>query len=566
MYANFPIKIPQNASVQIRFTNLQGVANPYALIRLQVKKNSRSSEILLSCDILPTDPGCDFENGIVAANFIPGQTRAMLGDEIYKYDLLVNRQGRITYDYHGSFELIGTITRDGDSFNPVEYQSILEKLASTLTGFGAWMIGVDASYWTTLLGSPNLVLERCLRWLRENKLAKLNPFASGRILKSGATDTEVLVTGIMIDSTDNLTGVKTLSLLDPPTLAEHATRRDWVESEIVTRLNAGINGLINGAPGALDTLQELSNAMGNDPNFATTITNLIATKVPLSQKGATNGVATLGLDGKVPSSQLPPSSGAVTSVNGQTGAVTLTFPVTSVNGQTGTIVIDPIPLGTIIEDALDQFDPARYKIPNGQSYSRTTYSTLWNLINRSITSITPATDRINSSAHGRAEGDLVKFSFTGGGITALTSYYVRNPTSNDFQISVTKTGAIVDLTSSQSGTMIVNTEYGFGDGSTTFNVPDRRGLFPRGAGVHGTRAKASGGNYDGGSVGYEGQDQFQGFGIGAVSNGGSAVQPGGSIGTGNTLFPISDGTNGTPRKGNETTPASVGVRFKVRIA
>ncbi|EKR89678.1 phage tail collar domain protein [Leptospira santarosai str. CBC379] len=240
--------------------------------------------------------------------------------------------------------------------------------------------------------------------------------------------------------------------------------------------------------------------------------------------------------------------------------------VTSVNGQTGTVFIDSIPLGTIIEDALDQFDPARYKETNGQSYSRSTYSALWNLINRSITSITPATDRINSNSHGRVEGDLVKFSFTGGGITALTSYYVRNPTSNDFQISVTKTGAIVDLTSSQSGTMLVNTEYGFGDGSTTFNVPDRRGIFPRGAGVHGTRAKASGGNYDGGAVGYESRDQLQGFVIQGVSNGGSAVQPGGSIGTGNPLSPVSDGTNGTPRIGNETTPASVGVRFKVRIA
>jgi len=36
--------------------------------------------------------------------------------------------------------------------------------------------------------------------------------------------------------------------------------------------------LINGAPGALDTLNELAAAMGNDPNFATTITNALAGK------------------------------------------------------------------------------------------------------------------------------------------------------------------------------------------------------------------------------------------------------------------------------------------------
>ncbi|EMO56013.1 hypothetical protein LEP1GSC161_0099 [Leptospira santarosai str. CBC1416] len=367
MYANFPIKIPQNASVQIRFTNLQGVANPYALIRLQVKKNSRSSEILLSMDILPTDPGCDFENGIVAANFIPGQTRAMLGDEIYKYDLLVNRQGRITYDYHGSFELIGTITRDGDSFNPVEYQSILEKLASTLTGFGAWMIGVDASYWTTLLGSPNLVLERCLRWLRENKLAKLNPFAPGRILKSGATDTEVLVTGIAIDAQDNVTGVKTLSLLDPPALAEHATRRDWVESDTSTRIQTAVNLLVDGSPNSANTLRKIFEILGNDPNFATTITSLIATKIPLSQKGTTNGVATLGSDGKIPSSQLPPSSGAVTSVNGQTGIVVLT------NSDVNAAPASGISPGAITETTAKQFISAGLK---GQVDEFTVISTL----------------------------------------------------------------------------------------------------------------------------------------------------------------------------------------------
>lgn len=36
--------------------------------------------------------------------------------------------------------------------------------------------------------------------------------------------------------------------------------------------------LINGAPGALDTLNELAAAMGNDPNFAATITNALAGK------------------------------------------------------------------------------------------------------------------------------------------------------------------------------------------------------------------------------------------------------------------------------------------------
>lgn len=46
--------------------------------------------------------------------------------------------------------------------------------------------------------------------------------------------------------------------------------------------NNQINDLINGAPGTLNTLNELATALGNDENFSTTITNLIGTKLPLA--------------------------------------------------------------------------------------------------------------------------------------------------------------------------------------------------------------------------------------------------------------------------------------------
>lgn len=43
-----------------------------------------------------------------------------------------------------------------------------------------------------------------------------------------------------------------------------------------------IAALVNSAPGTLDTLQELAAALGNDANFATTITNALANKVSKS--------------------------------------------------------------------------------------------------------------------------------------------------------------------------------------------------------------------------------------------------------------------------------------------
>ncbi|WP_061245754.1 hypothetical protein [Leptospira noguchii] len=233
-----------------------------------------------------------------------------------------------------------------------------------------------------------------------------------------------------------------------------------------------------------------------------------------------------------------------------------------------------IPLGGIIEDNLNITSTSNFKDANGQSISRTSFSALWNLVKRSITGIVPATDRISCTSHGCVEGQLVKFSFTGGGITALVNYYVRNPTTNDFQVSSASTGSILDLTSSQTGEMITNVEYGFGDGSTTYNIPDRRGIFARGAGVHGTRAKASGGNYDGGAVGYAGQDKFHEHGhfvsLNYVNNTTSGPLGGGGyagVAIRNTVdYAVAYGSNGTPRTGDETNPAYVAVKYKVRVA
>ena len=44
-------------------------------------------------------------------------------------------------------------------------------------------------------------------------------------------------------------------------------------------VNTAISNLVASSPAVLDTLNELATALGNDPNFATTITNSLATKL-----------------------------------------------------------------------------------------------------------------------------------------------------------------------------------------------------------------------------------------------------------------------------------------------
>ncbi|ECN8872141.1 shikimate transporter, partial [Salmonella enterica subsp. enterica serovar Typhimurium] len=63
-----------------------------------------------------------------------------------------------------------------------------------------------------------------------------------------------------------------------PTPPDDAKGLQTANAEFVRKL---IAALVGSVPESLDTLQELADALGNDPNFATTITNMIAGKQPL---------------------------------------------------------------------------------------------------------------------------------------------------------------------------------------------------------------------------------------------------------------------------------------------
>lgn len=75
----------------------------------------------------------------------------------------------------------------------------------------------------------------------------------------------------------------------PTKLSEFTNDKLYQTKEEV---NQAIQNLINGSPAALDTLKELADALGNDPNFATTITNLIATKADKTDVGDVAGLTT----------------------------------------------------------------------------------------------------------------------------------------------------------------------------------------------------------------------------------------------------------------------------------
>lgn len=89
-----------------------------------------------------------------------------------------------------------------------------------------------------------------------------------------------MIEGVVCDlmvrtSTDNVVdgSGKTLSTILTDILADLA---DVPTSSVI---DERIKAIVGAAPAALDTLVEIASALNNDPNFAATITNLLANKV-----------------------------------------------------------------------------------------------------------------------------------------------------------------------------------------------------------------------------------------------------------------------------------------------
>ncbi|MCA6960596.1 phage tail protein [Pectobacterium odoriferum] len=71
-----------------------------------------------------------------------------------------------------------------------------------------------------------------------------------------------------------------------PTAPTAASGTNDTQLATTAFVKAAVAALVNGSPAALDTLQELATALGNDPNFSTTVLNALAGKLAKDQNGA----------------------------------------------------------------------------------------------------------------------------------------------------------------------------------------------------------------------------------------------------------------------------------------
>ena len=114
-----------------------------------------------------------------------------------------------------------------------------------------------------------------------NVTGDLTGDVTGNITASSGTST---VNNLVVNGTANFTNTPLTNISDPSS-AQDAATKNYVDTQV--------SGLVDSAPGTLDTLNELAAALGDDPNFSTTITNSIATKLPLAG-GTMSGAIAMG--------------------------------------------------------------------------------------------------------------------------------------------------------------------------------------------------------------------------------------------------------------------------------
>lgn len=92
---------------------------------------------------------------------------------------------------------------------------------------------------------------------------------AGHAINKGQLDA-ALLTGGAVTSVAGRAGAVVLTVAD----VTNAASTSYVDTKVAA--------LVNGAPGTLDTLKELSDALGADANFAVTVTNQIALKAAIA--------------------------------------------------------------------------------------------------------------------------------------------------------------------------------------------------------------------------------------------------------------------------------------------
>ena len=297
------------------------------------------------------------------------------------------------------------------------------------TGAGALAMATLSAFARTLLDDANATAALATLGAAPLNSAALTGTPTAPTAAAGTNTAQVATTAFVAAVETLLNAAIALkaplaspALTGTPTAPTAAQATNNTQLATTAFVKAAIAALVDSSPGALDTLNELAAALGDDPNFATTMTNALALKAPLGSPALTG---------------TPTAPTAAAGTN--TAQVATTAFVAAVQTLLNTAIALKAPLAS----------PALTGTPTAPTAAAGTDTTQL------------ATTAFVQDAVGTGAVQMFARS------TAPTGWLKAN-------------GATISRTTYAALFAAIGTTFGAGDGSTTFNLPDLRGEFLRG--------------------------------------------------------------------------------------
>lgn len=151
---------------------------------------------------------------------------------------------------------------------------------------GSYRLIIEATdpAFTFTLGADNLLTPGNLNlidvsWAGEDRRTLVFTSCNGKIIYWWEQQGQGDLSAFAPLASPNFTGTPTGPTAAPGT--------DSTQLATTAFVKAAIASIVDSSPAALDTLNELAAALGNDANFATTVTNSLAAKAPINNPGLT---------------------------------------------------------------------------------------------------------------------------------------------------------------------------------------------------------------------------------------------------------------------------------------
>jgi len=118
--------------------------------------------------------------------------------------------------------------------------------------------------------------------------------ANTKITSKVIADANILTAAIADNAVTGDKVADDVALAGNPTTTTQTAGNSTTRVATTAFVSTAISNLVDSSPSALNTLNELAAALGDDANFSTTVTNSIATKLPLSGGTLTGNIAHAG--------------------------------------------------------------------------------------------------------------------------------------------------------------------------------------------------------------------------------------------------------------------------------